>query len=151
MSIKCDQNRLKNQPLQRFSITRVNPRVDLCGAEQKVTVLYLQLAQTIEVDPGVNPWHRDRPQDHLLWVCQSKIACRSVPFDRDRSRGQLFSLNLIFSQNIYPKNMKLPSINHKSSVLTLEAFESELDMILSLKYNKSFSKPKSLITSLNIL
>ena len=44
--------------------------------------------------------------------------------------------------------MKLPPIDHKSSVLTLEAFESELDkiMILPLKYNKSFSKPKSLVT-----
>ena len=49
--------------------------------------------------------------------------------------------------------MKLPPIDHKSSVLAFEAFELELDkiMILSLKYNKSFSKPKLLVTPSNIL
>ena len=49
--------------------------------------------------------------------------------------------------------MKLPSINYKSSILALKTFESELDkiMILPLKYNKSFFKPKSLVTPSNIL
>ena len=44
--------------------------------------------------------------------------------------------------------MKLSLIDHKSSVLALETFESELDkiMILPLKYNKFFFKPKLLIT-----
>ena len=49
--------------------------------------------------------------------------------------------------------MKLSPIDYKSSVLALEAFKSELDkiMILSLKYNKSFFKPKSLVTPSNVL
>ena len=49
--------------------------------------------------------------------------------------------------------MKLPLIDHKSSILTLEAFESKLDkiIILLLKYNKFFFKPKSLVTPSNIL
>ena len=49
--------------------------------------------------------------------------------------------------------MKLPPIDHKSSILTLEAFELELDkiIILPLKYNKSFFKPKSLVTPSNTL
>ena len=70
------------------------------------------------------------------------------PFDKVDPRDRPFSLNLIFSQNTHPKNMKLPPIDHKSSILPLEAFESELDkiMILSLKYNKSFFKLKSLVT-----
>ena len=49
--------------------------------------------------------------------------------------------------------MKLSPINHKSSVLALETFKSELNkiMILSLKYNKSFFKPKLLVIPSNIL
>ena len=49
--------------------------------------------------------------------------------------------------------MKLSPIDHKSSVLALETFKSELDkiIILPLKYNKSFFKPKSLVTPSNIL
>ena len=49
--------------------------------------------------------------------------------------------------------MKFFLIDHKSSVLALEAFELGLDeiMILLLKNNKSFFKPKSLVTSSNTL
>ena len=49
--------------------------------------------------------------------------------------------------------MKLPSIDHKSSVLAFEALKSELDkiMVLLLKCNKFFFKPKSLVTPSNVL
>ena len=49
--------------------------------------------------------------------------------------------------------MKLPPIDHKSSVLALETVKLELDkiMILPLKYNKFFFKPKSLVTPSNVL
>ena len=60
---------------------------------------------------------------------------------------------MIFFQNTHPKILKLPPIDYKSCVLALEASESELDkiIILPLKYNESFSKPKSLVTSSNAL
>ena len=47
--------------------------------------------------------------------------------------------------------MKFPPIDHKYSVLALEAFELGLDeiMILLLKNNKSFFKSKLLVTPSN--
>ena len=69
------------------------------------------------------------------------------------SWGRLKYINMIFFQNTYSKILKLSPINYKSCVLALEASESELDkiMILLLKYNKSFFKPRSLVTSSNAL
>ena len=69
------------------------------------------------------------------------------------SWGRLNYINMIFFQNTHPKILRLPSKDHKSSILALEAFELGLAeiMILLLKNNKSFSKPKILVTPSNAL
>ena len=86
-------------------------------------------------------------------VPAKKSTCRSAPFDMIDLWGRLNFINIIFFQNTHPKILKLPLIDHKSSVLAFEVFELGLDeiMILPLINNKSFFKPKLLVTSLNAL
>ena len=98
-----------------------------------------------EVDSctGVDSW------GWLNWVCQLKNQhAVQLLLTWVDSWGRFNFINIIFFQNTHPKILRLPLKDYKSSVLALEAFELELDKItiLPLKYNKSFSKPKSLVT-----
>ena len=118
MGIKYSQNEQKSNHCGVFPSQGSTHRVDSCT--------------------GVDSWGR------LNWVCQLKITCHSAPFAMSR----LKYINMIFFQNTHLKILKLTLIDYKSCVLAFEASESKLDkiMILPLKYNKFFFKPKSLVT-----
>ena len=76
------------------------------------------------------------------------------PLSHESTHGVDSKIKIWFScQNILPKILKFSLVDYTSFVLVLEASESGIDeiMILPLKYNKSFSKSRSLVIPSNAL